>query len=184
MKRRKAIRNIVLFSLGTGMIYSCKDKYEAIKQLNLKHLQAESSHLDILDDLSKLIVPIKDIPELAEHTALPFIMNMVDNVYNPKDRKLFVDGYKSFDQEILILKGKKYSKMELSEKQSLLAELNEELLVASPQLYAVFNTVKSKSIQYLTTSEYYERKVNYYQMAPGKFRGDVLLAELKNKNDD
>jgi len=112
MKRRKAIRNIVLFSLGTGMIYSCKDKYEAIKQLNLKHLQAESSHLDILDDLSKLIVPIKDIPELAEHTALPFIMNMVDNVYNPKDRKLFVDGYKSFDQEILILKGKKYSKME------------------------------------------------------------------------
>lgn len=66
------------------------------------------------------------------------------------------------------------------ERESLLLELNDETIEASLALYDVFNTVKSLSIQYLNSSEFYERKVNYYQMAPGKFRGDVLLMELKN----
>lgn len=184
MKRRKAIRNIVLFSLGTGIIYSCKDRYEAIKQLNLQNLIVDNSQLDVLDDLSRLIVPLQSIPDLAEHTALPFILNMVDNVFDEEDRQSFILGYQNFDQEILALRGKLYSKMELEEKNVLLTEFNEESLTATKELYVVFNTVKSKSIQYLTTSEYYQRKVNYYQMAPGKFRGDVLLTELKNKNDE
>ena len=184
MKRRKAIRNLVLFSLVAGVIYSCKDKYEAIKLLNLKYLKAEPNQLDILDDLSRLIVPLQSIPELIDHTALPFIMNNVDKVFEPEDRQLFIDGYTSFDTEIATLKGKKYSEMEDEEKQLLLAELNEEELVATPALYAVFNTIKSKSIQYLTTSEYYERKINYYEMAPGKFHGEVLVSELKNMNDE
>ena len=184
MKRRKAIRNIVLFSLGTGIIYSCKDKYEAIKQLHLKHLIIDTKQLDILDDLSRLIVPLQNIPELADHTALPFIMNMVEHVFEEKDRQAFMKGYQSWDQEILSIKGRAFSAMKIEEKQQLLSEVNEASLRASPELYTVFNTVKEKSIQYLTTSEYYQRKVNYYQMAPGKFKGDVLLVDLKNKNDE
>ena len=184
MKRRKAIRNIVLFSLGTGIIYSCKDKYEAIKQLNLKYLLAEPSQLDIIDDLSRLIVPLQNIPELVEHTALPFIMNMMDDISKPKYRQLFIDGYQSFDTEILALKGKKYMDLLLEEKQILLSELNEKTIKASPALYALYDTVKGKSIQYLTSSEYFQRKINYYEMAPGRFKGDVLLSELQNMNDE
>ena len=102
MKRRKAIRNLVLFSLGVGVIYSCKDKYEAIQQLNLKYLKADPNQLDLLDDLSKLIVPLQQIPDLINHTALPFIMNTVDKLYDAKDRQLFVDGYSNFDAEVYI----------------------------------------------------------------------------------
>ena len=184
MKRRKVIRNLVLFSLGAGVIYSCKDKYEAIKQLNLKYVQTESNQLDIMDDLSKLIVPLQQIPELIDHTALPFILNSVDKLYDSEDRQLFIEGYKTFDTEIATLKGKPYSEMEEVEKQPLLAEINEEKLIASPELYAVFKTIKNKSIQYLTTSEYYQRKVNYYEMTPSRFHGDVLVTELKNLNDE
>ena len=184
MERRKVIRNLVLFSLGAGIIYSCKDKYEAVKLLRLKYLHTEPDQLDLLDDLSNLIVPLHQIPELKDHMALPFILNTVDKVFDSEDRQLFIEGYKSFDIEIATLKGKKYSEMEDGEKQLLLEELNEEKLVASLALYAVFNIIKSKSIQYLTTTEYYQRKINYYEMAPGRFYGDVLLAELKNMNDE
>ncbi len=184
MKRRKALRNLVLFSLGAGLIYSCKDKYEAIKQLKLKNLQVEPYHLDLLDDLSKVILPLHQIPELKDHIALPFILNMVDKVYDSKDRQMFIDGYMTFDSEVMLLQGKKYSEMEIADKQLLITKLNEEKLVASLELYAVFNTVKAKSIQYLTNTEYYQRKINNYEMAPGRFRGDVLLTELKNMNDE
>lgn len=184
MKRRKAIRNLVLFSLGTGVIYSCRDKYEAVKLLNLKYVQAKSEHLDLLDDLSKLILPFQMIPKLKDHTALPFILNNVDKILNAENRELFLKGYKSFDIEIAMLTGKKYSEMEDEEKQVLLTEFNEKRLVASPAVYMVFDTIKSKTIQYLTTTEYYQRKVNYYEMVPGRFLGDVLVTELKNLNDE
>lgn len=184
MKRRTAIRNIIFFSLGTGIIYSCKDKYEAIKMLDLKYLHLETNHLDLLDELSNLIVPLQGIPELENHTALPFIINSVDKLYDADDRQLFVDGYTSWDAEIAMLKGKKFSKMELEEKQDLIEELNEEKVVASPALYKVFNILKSSGIRYLSNTEYYQRSVNYYEMAPGRFRGDVLLSELKNMNDE
>lgn len=184
MKRRKAIRNIVLFSLGTGVIYSCQDKYVAIQQLNLRYLKAEAKELDVLDNLSRLLVPLQNIPELAEHTALPFIMNMVDKTFELEDRQLFIEGYTGFDTEIGILKGVEFTDMTEEEKLQLLEEFNEEAIVVSPALYSVFNTIKAISIQYFTSTEYYQRKVNYYEMAPGRFRGAVPVTELKNMNDE
>ena len=46
-----------------------------------------------------------------------------------------------------------------------------------------YDIVKSESIKYLKTSEYYQRKVNYYEMAPGRFKGDILISELRNDNE-
>ena len=122
--------------------------------------------------------------ELPFIIALPFILNNVDKILNAENRELFIKGYESFDIEIAMLKGKKYSEMEDEEKQVLLTEFNEKRLVASPAVYMVFDTIKSKTIQYLTTTEYYQRKVNYYEMVPGRFLGDVLVTELKNLNDE
>lgn len=184
MKRRNAVRSLVIFSLGAGVIYSCKDRYEAIKLLNLKHLEIARNELDILDDLSRMIVPFQEIIELKDHTALPFVLNMVDKLNDATDRQLFIKGYRTFDIEIASLKGKAYSAMNKVEKDLLLTELNENELDASPALYQVFNTVKLRSIQYLTTSEYYHRKINYYEMTPSRFYGDVSLMDLNNMNDE
>lgn len=71
-----------------------------MKQLNLKHLITNNSQLELLDDLSRLLVPLQSIPDLAEHTALPFILNMVDKVYESEDREIFAQGYAGFDKEV------------------------------------------------------------------------------------
>jgi len=183
MKRREAVKGIILFSLGTGLIYSCTDPFQAVKDLNLDFIKPENGQLQIIDAISKLVVPIQSIPELENHTALPFILSMVDDNFTAKERDKFISGYQNWDTDVEKLGQKLFSKMTGEQQMGLLSRLNkgEEGIPAEMQNF--YNVIKSQSLKYLTTSEYYQRKVNYYEMAPGRFYGDVMLADLQNANE-
>ncbi len=182
MKRRDAIKGIILFSLGTGIIYSCTDKYNAIQDLKLKHFEPEKVELDLIEMLSRTIIPLDLIPDLADHTALPLIFTMLDDVYEQEDRDAFRDGYQNFDVLIESSEKKKFSEMNEEEQSLVIARLNNEEEEMDEIVQLFFDIVKAESIRYLTTSEYYQRKVNYYEMAPGRYKGSVLINELKNAN--
>ena len=183
MKRRDAVKGIILFSLGTGFIYSCTDKYKAIRDLGLNHFQPKNKELDLVDMLSSAVVPLHSIPELENHTALPFMFTMLDDVYKPKERDLFIEGYQRFDEIIDASEQKAFTKMNTEEQTALLSRMNAREEGMDKRVQAVFDIVKKESIRYLKTSEYYQRRVNYYEMAPGRFMGDVLISELKNANE-
>lgn len=182
MKRRDAMKGIILFSLGTSMIYSCTDPYQAVKDLNLEFIKPDKDQLTIIDSISKIVVPLQAIPALAQHTALPFVLKMINDVAKPKDRDAFLVSYQSFDLDVYNLTEKRFSKMELEEQTNFLIRLNKREEGLPKHMQSFFDVIKGESLKYLTTSEYVQRKVNYYEMAPGRFRGDVLLSELQNAN--
>jgi len=183
MKRRDAVKGIILFSLGTGIIYSCSDKYKAIRELALNHFEPKNEELDLLEKLSLAIVPIHLIPDLVDHTSLPLMFTMLDNVYEAKDQAVFQAGYQNFSQFTESLVGKRFEKMSQEERTDLLIRFNEKEEGIDPAMQKFYDMVKTESIRYLKTSEYYQRKINYYEMAPGRYRGDVLISELKNANE-
>jgi len=183
MKRRDAVKGIILFSLGTGILYSCADKYKAIKDLNLNHFEPKDSELDLIEQLSNMIVPFQSIPELANHTALPLMFIMLDDVYKPEERVFFTDAYQSFDEIVEASEQKNFSQMNQDEQNSFLSRLNVHEEGIDQRLIGFYDIIKNESLRYLKTSEYYQRKVNYYEMAPGRFKGDVLISELRNANE-
>lgn len=183
MKRRSAVKGIILFSLGTGMIYSCTDKYKAIRGLSLDHFKPEDSELDLLEMLSDLVVPLKSISALKSHSSLPLMFTMLDDVYTPEERAIFLEGYRGFDALIENNEGKKFTQMDGTEQINLVAKLNSREGLIDKRMQSFFDIVKIESIRYFKTCEYYQRKVNYYEMAPGRFKGEVLIDELKNANE-
>lgn len=182
MKRRNAVKGIILFSLGTGIIYSCTDKYEAIRALGLNHFEPLDTELRLIETLSQAIVPFNLIPELSNHTALPLMFTMIDDVYDQADRDAFQKGYQHFDKIIESSEKKKFSKMNELEREALLSRFNDHEIGMDEVAQSFYDIVKKESIRYFKSSEYYQRKVNYYEMAPGRFNGDVLLSDLKNVN--
>ncbi|MEM9546643.1 MAG: gluconate 2-dehydrogenase subunit 3 family protein [Bacteroidota bacterium] len=183
MKRRDAVKGIILFSLGTGIIYSCKDKYQAIRDLGLKHFEPVTKELDLIDQLSRMIVPLQSIPELVNHTPLPFMFTMLDDVYKPIDRDAFLNGYQNFDQVAEDMTGTKFRKMKEEDAAAFISRFNSKEEGLDKDMQKFYDIVKGESLRYLKTSEYYQRKINYYEMAPGRFKGDVLISELKNANE-
>jgi hypothetical protein len=183
MKRRAAVKGIILFSLGTGILFSCTDKYKAIRDLGLNHFEPLNKELDLLEKLSNIIVPLNSIPELAKHTPLPYIFTMLDDVYEPEARKVFLEGYQRFDEYVEIYAGKKFTQLNDEEQSTLVLQLNNHEEGIDKGIQDFYDIVKNESIEYLVTSEYYQRNINYYEMAPGRFKGEVLISELRNAND-
>lgn len=183
MKRRTVLKGIILFSLGTGVLYSCEDKYEAIRSLHLDHFLPTNAELDVLEILSEIIVPLQQIPSLENHSPLPFLFTMIDDIYSAKDRDVFLFGYQNFDRIVAEKEGTTFMEMNASAKQEVVARLNEGNDLYGSAINAFYKLVKNESVHYLKTSEYYQRKVNYYEMAPGRFNGDMQLSDLKNANE-
>ena len=182
MKRRKAIQGIILFSLGTGYLFSCKDKYQAIKDLGLKYFNPLRNELDLLENLSSIILPLHTIPQFENHTPLPFIFKMLDEVYSPKERALFQEVFQDFDVITGETAGRQFSAMDKDQQLAFLTSLNSSENSYDASLNTFFRILKDLNIKYLRTSEFFERKINYYEMEPGRFLGNVLVADLTNQN--
>ena len=108
---------------------------------------------------------------------------MLDDVYEAKDRDIFLNGFKNFDTNVETSQGKKFTKMKVEEQKSFLAQLNDPDVESDEDMQSFFDILKRESIAYLRTSELYQRKINYYEMAPGRFKGSVLIDDLKNANE-
>ena len=183
MKRRTALKGIVLFSLGTGIIYSCADRYEAIRNLGLKYFTPKDKELDLLDSMVKSIVPFHKISGLENHTSLPLLFTMLDDVYKEKDRNDFMFGYQNIGTFIEQEYGKSFNRLDEEQQKVLIGRLNDGDQKLDEKYLAFYSILKNESLRYFRSSEYYQRKVNYYEMAPGRFNGDVLISELKNRNE-
>ena len=158
------------------------DKYQAIKDLGLRNFNPIKEELDSLAMLSATISPIHLIPELKDHTPLPFIFKMMDEVASPEDVLLFEKGYQTFGQYTLENAGKRFKEMNDEEKLHLITALNSELENGDLGMQKFYKMVKRLNLHYLKSSEYYQKKVHYYEMEPGRFKGNVLLSELQNRN--
>lgn len=185
MRRREAIRNVVVFSLGTSFLYSCTDPFTAIRELQLMNLSFSDTDLNVLDKLSKVILPIQQIPELATHTALPFILKQVNDLQPEKERQLFQRGYELFPSYFEAKTGMKFKEADDTTIQEFLSILNkleidrQDSNSPSSEIYTLYQNIKNENLLYLRTSEYFQRENRFYEMAPGRFDGNLPISELK-----
>lgn len=182
MERRKAIQAIVFFSVAANAIISCKNKEEVINSINLKKIKISNSDANIIGEISDLIFPSSGIPEFKNHTALPFILTMVDDCYSEEAQNTFmkgIDSLNSFTQQQL---KKDFQELTIDEKKMILKKINDDHADDESALKSFYGIVKDKTLQYYTTTEYFMRKHNLYEMAPGRFLGCVKIEDLQTKN--
>ena len=184
MKRREAIKGIFIFSLGTSILYSCKNPFEAVRSLNLSKIDLDDKHLDLIDRISKLIVPIHQIPELAHHTTLPFLLKQINDLYSDSDIHDFIDMSKNFDNhyksdhETSFLKHTETDQLDFLRKLNQYGSLIHKPSTVEDHLAQFITTIKKENLIYFKTSEYYQRNFKFYEMAPGRFIGNLPLDSL------
>jgi hypothetical protein len=195
MKRRQAIQAVLFFSVAGGALISCKNKHEAITKLNLSNVNFKDNELDVLDEVSKVILPTDNIPEFKNHTALPFILTMLNDCYSKEDQESFTNGFKKVQEMAQTKYNKTFSSCASEDKLALLTEIGDQgidkpSMPSAPSApkekfspeKTFLNIMKGKTLQYYTTTEFYMRKYRLYEMAPGRFKGCVKIEEIQTKN--
>lgn len=181
MKRRTALGAIIFYSLGANTLVSCKDKYQAIKDLKLQNIKLNNHQLELIDELCNIIFPAHHIPEFKNHSALLHLLTMTDECVSPEMQKDFLAGLSSFEEDIQKKFSKPFEKLSSEQKLYFVKEVNKSQK-ENDLTFSFFKTIKQRTIEYYTTTEYHMRKIQMYEMAPGRFLGCVKIDQRQTKN--
>jgi len=172
MKRRTAIRNVVIISAGASLLPSCMQ--ESSSSIPLKHVSITGSQEQILAQLTEAIIPkTKNFVGANDLKAHEFMLTMIDDCVSPEEQKGFTEGLKDFDKLSHDKFGKAFSSFTPEQKRSLIADIEGKKDIAE-NVQKFYGTVKRYTVQSFTSSEKYMLDIRKYKQTPGgDFKGCV-----------
>jgi len=172
MKRRTAIRNVVIISAGAGLLPSCMQ--ESKSSIPLKNISVSASQEEMLAELTEMIIPkTKNFIGAKDLKAHEFVLTMMDDCATPGEQKNFTDGLKDFDKLSHDKFGQLFTSYTPEQKRSLLADIEKKKDIPENAL-KFYGTVKRYTLQSFTSSEKYLLGIRKYKQTPGgDFKGCV-----------
>ncbi|MBK8701895.1 MAG: gluconate 2-dehydrogenase subunit 3 family protein [Saprospiraceae bacterium] len=182
MKRRKALQNLIFFSIAANALVSCKDKNEVLATLHLDKIKLPDDELAVIDDMVQKIFPVNSVAMFRNHSALPFVLQMLNDCYGPEDHIVLSRGV----AELNGMAFKKYSHQYLecseNEKNEMLKSLNARQEAEATPSVRLVSILKSETLMYFTTTELFLRKYRLYEMSPARYLGCIKKEDVKTKN--
>lgn len=172
MKRRTAIRNIVIISAGASLLPSCTATDNS--SLQLKNIPLTGSQENMLAELAETIIPktgnFIGAKDLKSHV---FLLTMMDDCTSPEDQKFFSDGMKAFEDACKKKFNAAFVKCTPQQRNDLLKEM-ETIKDQKDAAAKFYKTTKRYTVQSFTSSKEYLLDVRKWQMVPGSnFKGCV-----------
>ncbi|MEM1327780.1 MAG: gluconate 2-dehydrogenase subunit 3 family protein [Bacteroidota bacterium] len=167
MTRRHAIGTIFLGGAAFSLLPACN--FEELP--TFQHFEVERTAFERLEVLSRLALPINDLPLETPEPTVNYILTVVDQSYKPEDRTRFVEGMTAYPEFMKANSDRRFKKWTAEDVLAHL-ELMESLPAEEPIGY-FYQTTKGLSKQHFTTSPYYMRDYLDYQFIPGGYEGCV-----------
>jgi len=178
MKRRTAIRNVVLMTTGAALLNGCVDKKATIA---LAHIPITGEEEDLLTELTETIIPKTDFPGAKDLKTADFIFTMADDCSSPDDQKKFTSGMKAFDEVCKSKMGSRFVKLSYDKRGEYLGmiEGDKEGKEFPEELKWFYGGVKRSTIWNFTTSQQYLADIrNVTTLIPPKFQACVPVASV------
>ena len=172
MKRRTAIRNVVIISAGASLLPSCMQ--ESSSSIPLKNISITGSEEQMLARLTEAIIPkTKDFIGANDLKAHEFVLTMIDDCVSPEDQKKFTEGLKEFDKLSHDKFGQVFTGFTAEQKRSMIADIEGKKDIPE-NVQKFYGTVKRYTIQSFTSSEKYLLDIRKYKQTPGgNFKGCI-----------
>ena len=177
MKRRTAIRNLVIISAGTAFLPGCNNS--GIAAIPLKNIEVSNKEQNMLAQLCETIIPkTKNFIGAKDLKSHQFLLIMIDDCSSPEEQKIFVSGLQVFDKLSHDKFGQIFTACTADQKKSLLTAIENKKDVPADALQ-FYATVKRYTLQSFTTCKEYMVDIKKYKMIPGpNFKGCVQVKNV------
>jgi hypothetical protein len=173
LNRRVAIQQLLMIWAGVALLPGCLQTEQKVS-IPLKDIQITPADENMLAELAETILPKTDSPGAKDLSAHLFALKMVDDCYTKVNQDKFIQGMKDFESFVMKKTGKSFVENNASERQAIVAELDQQK-AASEGMGYFYQSTKKLTVQAYTTCEYYLTKIRGYKMIPGKFQGCIPL---------
>jgi len=170
MKRRIAIRNLVLMSAGAAVLDACGSK----EALAYKNIPLTGSEQEFLSQLCEFIIPTTpDFIGAKDLHADEFAVMMIDDCESPENQAIFLDGLKKFEEACKAKTGSTFMDGTHEQRATFLSALEAKESDQPENVVRFYKGVKWFTIQSFTSSEQYLTQVRNYSLIPPKFEACV-----------
>jgi hypothetical protein len=181
MKRRTAIRDMILFAGGVTLLPACTGS-EGRASVALDNIDISATQERLLAAIAATIIPKTDTPGADETGAHLFVLKMVDDCYEKADQDNFVMGLNELEKAAKKRFGNSFLKCRAAERQELLQGVEAEAGYA-PEVYAFYKIMKERTIQGYMSSRYVLDNIKHYTLIPTvKYDGYYRVENLKRED--
>jgi hypothetical protein len=176
MKRRNAIRNMVIIAGGVAMVPSCLTQTDKAS-ISLHKISITARQERLLAAIASAIIPRTDTPGAAEVGAHLFAVKMLDDCYEKEDQEKFISGLDQLESSTKKRFGTSFTKCTSAQKEIILMEVENKSGYSS-DVFDFYKIMKEKTIQGFLTSKYVVLNIQKYEFIPSvEYNG---YARVKN----
>ena len=171
MKRRTAIKNLMIFAGGIYLMPSCSGDPEKAS-IELTHFDLSADEEVLLAEIAEILIPkTTDAPGAKDLNLHLFTMKMVDDCHPKEDQQKFTAALRVMDKQGLFIK------LDESRKKRMVIELLED--ENAPEEFRIMMKItKRRVIQGFTNSKYLMTDLGQYELVPGRYNGYFPAEEV------
>ena len=173
MKRRQAIRQMVVVSSGLALLPSCDFQSGTAAYKTYKNLPLNNSQFKLIEALQAAIFPQGKMPVSDSESPMDYILMRINDCYSMNDIEKYMTGLKDFQEGVKSKFNKSFDKLNIEEQTQVLSERFAEENTSSAKDFLEMN--KRLTVEYFTKSEDYQVNHFGYEFIPSRYSGCVNL---------
>ena len=179
MRRRTAIRNLVILSAGATILPACQETTKS--ESGSSNLDIGPSERETLEVLTESLIPsAANFPGGRTLRSHEFVISMVNDCAKPEDRTAFMKGLRAFEDLCKKKWNTSFGQAEPGMRNELLKQL-ESMKDSKEDLAEFYKTVKRLTVQSFTSSREFLVEVRNFTLVPGSnFKGCVRIGAALN----
>lgn len=169
MKRRLAIKNLMIIAGGVAILPSCSTE-PGHASIELKKLYINADQEALLAEISETIIPKNNMPGAKDLKLHLFTLKMVDDCSAPEDQKAFTAGLNTIESLARDKYGSAFAACSLQQKTELLNIIVKDN-TASREMKTFIDITKNRVIQGFMNSKFVMTDLKKYELIPGRYNG-------------
>ncbi len=164
MKRRLAIRNLLIITSGTILLPACSsnDEHASVKVTNIT-IDAQQERL--LKAIASTIIPTTDTPGAGQVGAHLFVIKMLDDMYEKEVQQNFMKGLKQLEAHAKKQYNNSFIDCTLNQQQEILLGI-ENKNGYSDIVLGFYKIMKQRTIEGYLSSKYVLTNIVKYELIP------------------
>lgn len=174
MKRRSAIKSLLIIAGGIAILPSCSQKSGGAS-IQLAHLDINADDESLLAEIAETILPHTDTSGAKDLNLHLFVLKMVDDCHSSTDQQQFMSGLGKINT---LCKDKfKQSFVDATIEQRL--QLLQEIAASNDidkDIRTLYDITKRRTVQGFLNSKYVMTDLKQYELIPGRYNGYVRVS--------
>ena len=170
MKRRNALKSIVVVSAGAVIFPTCQPEEKEIPIPVFDNMAIDRNQFYLLEEIAEYLLPKKDLEISTPEPTNEFILNMMNDCHSTDDAQKYVSGLKQFSHLIQSNFNIPFTEVGADKKEELFEYISEMKNNQSP-LKFFFDQTLHFTKQHLVGSEYFLTNHLDWKFLPGEYKG-------------